>query len=402
MMTPIATTQTPSSRMALTICIAAMLSLAVAMGVGRFAFTPLFPLMVRDGLLGSEAGAMIAASNYLGYLLGALGAAKIRVKPATLMAWGLICTVGVTVSFGYASSFAFWALLRFVAGVMSAWTLVATSAWGLNWLAAHHRPDLAGPVFSGVGVGIAAAGCFCLVAAGPEISSLSLWIALGGLAGIATLIPFFVSHRFPAPVIAASGQPAVAPLQQKPDTTRGLIIAYGLFGFGYILPATYLPTLARQLVDDPQLFGLAWPLFGGAAAVSTIVVSFGLKSANRLKVWALSHLLMAGGVLLPTFWASLISVSMAALLVGGTFMVITMIAMQEARSRAEGNATLILGRMTAGFAFGQLMGPVVSATLLHFTADFSRALHYALTLSAAGLLLSAFYLWRTVRCHGTP
>ena len=99
---------------------------------------------------------------------------------------------------------------------------------------------------------------------------------------------------------------------------------YTLFGFGYILPATYLPALARQLVDDPQVFGLAWPLFGLAAAVSTIVVSWCLQNANRLRVWAASHLLMVVGVLLPCVWTSLPSVTIAALLVGGTFMVITM------------------------------------------------------------------------------
>ena len=373
-----------------------MISLAVAMGVGRFAFTPLFPLMVRDGLLASEAGALIAASNYLGYLVGALVAARIRVKPATLLALGLISTVIVTAAVGGTTSVPTWGVLRFVAGVMSAWTLVATSAWGLGWLAYLGRPHLAGAIFAGVGLGIAAAGLFCLLAAGPEVSSLRMWIELGGLAGVAALFPLAVTRSLPAPAISAGTAPQAAP-HQPPTRTGGLIVCYTLFGFGYILPATYLPALARQLVDDPQVFGLAWPLFGTAAALSTIVVAWGLKKANRLSVWAASHLLMAIGVVLPSLWATLTSVVIAALLVGGTFMVITMVAMQEARARAEGNATAVLGRMTAGFAFGQLMGPVASAAIGRFTADFSAALNYALALSAAGLLLSAFYLWREVR-----
>lgn len=375
-----------------------MVSLAVAMGVGRFAFTPLFPLMVRDGLLGSEAGAMIAASNYLGYLVGALVAARIRVNSATLVACGLISTVIVTASVGWTASVSAWVVLRFAAGVMSAWTLVATSAWGLGWLAALDRPHLAGTIFAGVGLGIAAAGLFCLIAAGPDASSLGMWIKLGGLAGMATLLPLVATQSLPVPAVA----PGTAPLgaSHKPSAnTGGLIVCYTLFGFGYILPATYLPALARQLVDDPQVFGLAWPLFGTAAALSTVVVAWGLKRTNRLTIWAASHLLMAIGVLLPSVWASLTSVSIAALLAGGTFMVITMIAMQEAQARAEGNVTGVLGRMTAGFAFGQLMGPVASAAIGGFTADFPTALDYALELSAAGLLLSAFYLWREVRRH---
>jgi MFS family permease len=203
----------------------------------------------------------------------------------------------------------------------------------------------------------------------------------------------------PVPVIDTGTPASQSSSHNASSNTGGLIVCYTLFGFGYILPATYLPALARQLVDDPQVFGWAWPLFGIAAALSTVVVAWGLKKANRLSVWAASHVFMAIGVLLPSIWASLVSVVIAALLVGGTFMVITMLGMQEARARVRGNATVILGRMTAGLAFGQLMGPVASAAIGRFTADYSTALNYAMALSAAGLLLSAFYLWREVHRH---
>ena len=399
MMTSILSPNIESGRAAVMVCAAAMISLAVAMGVGRFAFTPLFPLMVRDDLLNSETGALLAASNYLGYLLGALLAARIKVKSATLLAIGLISIVAVTAAVGCTASVASWAILRFIAGVMSAWTLVATSAWGLGWLASFGRPNLAGVIFAGVGLGIAAAGMFCLIVAGPEVSSLKMWIELASLAAIAVLIPLAVSWHLPVPVIDTGAPASQSSSHNAFSNTGGLIVCYTLFGFGYILPATYLPALARQLVDDPQVFGWAWPLFGIAAALSTVVVAWGLKKANRLSVWAASHVFMAIGVLLPSIWASLVSVVIAALLVGGTFMVITMLGMQEARARVRGNATVILGRMTAGFAFGQLMGPVASAAIGRFTADYSTALNYAMALSAAGLLLSAFYLWREVRRH---
>jgi len=388
-----------SDRVAVAVCVAAMIALAVAMGVGRFAFTPLFPLMVRDGVLDGETGAMLAASNYLGYLVGALVAARINIEAATMLALGLISTVVVTAAVGSTSSVPLWVILRFVAGVMSAWTLVATSAWALGWLASLGRPHLAGAIFAGVGLGIAATGLFCLVAAGPGVSSVGMWIELAGLAAIVTLLPLAVSRSLPAPIIGAAATTPQGASHKPPSNTGGLIVCYTLFGFGYILPATYLPALARQLVDDPQVFGLAWPLFGTAAALSTILVSWGLKRANRLSVWAVSHFLMAIGVLLPAIWTSLASVSIAALLVGGTFMVITMIAMQEARARAEGHATVVLGRMTAGFALGQLMGPIASAAIGRMTVDFATALNYALALAAAGLLSSAFYLWHELRRH---
>jgi MFS family permease len=108
---------------------------------------------------------------------------------------------------------------------------------------------------------------------------------------------------------------------------------------------------------------------------------------------------MAIGVLLPAVWTSLASVTLAALLVGGTFMVITMTGMQEARARAEGQATRVLGRMTAGFALGQLAGPLASAGIARFTANEAQALHMALALSALGLLASAVYLYRYRKEH---
>jgi MFS family permease len=377
--------------------VAALAALAVAMGIGRFAFTPLFPLMVRDGLIDSHAGAMLAAANYLGYLAGALAATRMRTRAATLLALGLAGTVIITAAVGWAASGFWWAVLRFLAGVMSAWTLVATSAWGLGWLAALGRADLAGILFSGVGIGIAAAGLFCLLL-GSALPSPQLWIGLAALGALAAILPLMLSRSLPAPPSSPVAAPAATVAAAAPAQTGGLVACYTLFGFGYILPATYLPALARQLVDDPRVFGLAWPVFGAAAAISTVLVSWRLAKANRIGVWAVSHVLMAIGVLLPAVWTSLGSVTLAALLVGGTFMVITMVGMQEARARAEGQATRVLGRMTAGFALGQLAGPLVSAGIGRLTATDTVALRLALALSALGLLASAFYLWR-LRSH---
>jgi len=106
-----------------------MISLTIAMGVGRFAFTPMFPLMLRDGLLNNANGTLLATSNYLGYLLGAMLAGRIKMKPSPLLVFGLVSTAAVTGAVGWASSVLVWALLRLVAGIMSAWTLIAASAY---------------------------------------------------------------------------------------------------------------------------------------------------------------------------------------------------------------------------------------------------------------------------------
>ncbi|MBA2676378.1 YbfB/YjiJ family MFS transporter, partial [Ramlibacter sp.] len=74
----------PASIHPAALALAGLLSLAVAMGIGRFAFTPMLPLMIRDGQLDLAHGGWIAAANYAGYLAGALTAARLRIGAAAL------------------------------------------------------------------------------------------------------------------------------------------------------------------------------------------------------------------------------------------------------------------------------------------------------------------------------
>jgi predicted MFS family arabinose efflux permease len=322
-------------------CFVAIAALAVAMGIGRFAFTPMLPLMVRDGVISQNAGAWLAASNYLGYLTGALVAGRVPLSAPSLMAISLVGTSVVTAAIGVLDGLGVWLMLRFTAGLLSAWTLVATSTWALRELARADRARLAGLVYSGVGLGIAVVGVFCMVVAHPGVPAQDLWVRLGELAVLATAGPLlWLGWRSGAE--RAVGSLHVADRANQGDKTArsaGIVMCYGLFGFGYILPATFLPVMAREVVDDPAVFGLAWPIFGISAALSTIVVAPLFNSVNRLRVWACSHLLMAAGVALPTIWLSKEAIALAALLVGGTFMVITMLGLQEARARSPDNPT---------------------------------------------------------------
>jgi hypothetical protein len=80
-------------------------------------------------------------------------------------------------------------------------------------------------------------------------------------------------------------------------------------------------------------------------------------------------------------------------------MVVTMVALQEARARAEASATVVLARMTAGFALGQLLGPVIFGILGHFSPNASGALNHGLELASTALFLSAIYLRKEDRCR---
>jgi Uncharacterised MFS-type transporter YbfB len=193
----------------------------------------------------------------------------------------VVSTAGMAGFHGLAA----WIGLRFAAGVFSAWALVATSAWALQYLVRAGRAELSGMVYSGVGLGIVFVGLFCLAATRPDVPASRLWLELGVVAALAVAVPgLFVSR--PLRATATSHLAPSADHTSGPHT--GLVICYGVLGFGYILPATFLPALAREVVDDPQLFGLAWPAFGLAAALSTIATSQRFGRASRLRVWAVT------------------------------------------------------------------------------------------------------------------
>lgn len=376
-------------------CIAGLLALAVAMGIGRFAFTPMLPLMIRAGSVDVADGGWLAAANYAGYLLGALTTVRIPLTPQRIGLVALSAIVLSTAAMGLTASLPAWLVLRFVAGAASAWALVSTSVWCLAWLARFERPSGAGLLYAGVGVGIALAGLHCWRAGAAGVAADALWLQLGALALAGLLVVALLMPREAAAgAAAAPGSTAEAASSSAAGTPWGLVICYGALGFGYILPATFLPVLARAVVDDPSVFGAAWPVFGAAAAASTLFASIVLGRMSRRRMLAGSHVLMAAGCLLPLLHLSAITVLAAALLVGGTFMVATMAGMQEARARTVGDPTRALGRMTAAFAIGQMAGPMLSSTLSANSQGFD-GLFVALAVGAVALLASATWLVKT-------
>src|SRR5262245_33599992 len=185
-------------------CAIAAVALAVALGIGRFAFTPLLPLMLREGSLPPSGGAWLAASNYAGYVVGALTASRLGLSLPTLMRVSLAGTAASTAAMGALDGWGTWLLLRGIAGVLSAWTLVATSVWALQHLAVAERADLAGMVYAGVGLGIAFAGLFCIAAARPGVPASQLWLELGAVATLAIAAPGTFVAR-PLAVLGARG-----------------------------------------------------------------------------------------------------------------------------------------------------------------------------------------------------
>jgi len=366
---------------------AGLAALAVAMGIGRFAFTPILPMMQEDAGLSIAAGAWLASANYLGYLVGALSAIRAPIRPEHAIRGGLV-TIGLaTAGMGLYDSFALWVLLRTLAGVASAWVLVCTSAWCLERLAPLRRPLLESAVFAGVGAGIALAGAACLSFMRLHTTSARAWVLFGIASLAVTAVIWRVFGAGESATLASRRGSGPEPAWNG-EWVR-LTLCYGAFGFGYIIPATFLPVMARRAIADPAVFGLSWPLFGAAAIASTLLASAVRRLVTNRRLWIGSHLVMAVGVALPVIRPGIAATMLAALCVGGTFMVITMVGMQEAREVAGARATALMAAMTSAFALGQIAGPIAASFLHGPGGDFSPALLVA----GAALVASAWALW---------
>ena len=401
-----------SDRQQIIFCfILASTALAVAMGIGRFAFTPILPLMIQEGTVHLAQTAWLSSSNYIGYLVGALSLLKSKRHPLFVMLG--LSLVTLTTWLASLSSFGWLLVLRFLAGVASAWVLVSISAFAINWLKSRQVAS-SGLIYTGVGIGITLTGLICsyfifqsatvTIAAQSSFSPLSsrLWQYLGVIALLATLLVTFllakINSQFASTAAAktsltkATNTNPTASITPAKLKLANVLTAYGLFGFGYILPATFLPQIAKQWLSG-QSYLLIWPFFGLAAALS-VVLSQGLQrrynNFSLLGVWRVSQIIMAVGTLLPALWQSLAGLMLSALMVGGTFMVVTMAGLQVAASQVTHYPKYNLSAlMTASFAFGQLIGPLTA--LVATGKNIWLAL---LPVSAIVLLIGVALLWR--------
>ena len=369
--------------------------LAVAVGIGRFAFTPLLPMMLADGAITIPGGGLLATFHFVGYLMGALTAARVPVAPRALLPASLAAISIATLAMGLTGEFWFWVAARWFAGLASAWVLVLVGTHCVNALAVAGRADRQGWVFSGVGAGIAVAGLGSIAMMAGDVSSTTGWLTFGAFAlTIAAAIRVKLGPEIPAARLSRSARVA-----ERTAIAWSAVVAYGAAGLGYIVPGTYLPAMAQEIVPSPWIFGWGWPVFGAAAFLSTLASAALHRRFSNRAIWGVGQIAMALGLLLPVMFPHILSIIAAGLCVGGTFMVITMAGLREAhRIAGSTDAVRHVAAMTAAFAAGQTIGPLFAGALYDATTSFDPALiATAILLVATAALLA----WADL-CPRTP
>ncbi|MEO5314676.1 YbfB/YjiJ family MFS transporter [Pseudarthrobacter sp. CC12] len=341
------------------------------MGLGRFAFTPILPLMIGEAGLSSSAGANLATANYLGYLVGPFLTLIFHrlVSSRGLYRFGLVLIVFSLFGMGLTSNELIWLGLRFFAGTASAllFVMIATST-AYHCRAAGLR--VTGWAYGGIGAGIALSGILIL-AFGSGGSWQHAWqvVALASLvlAALAWGLPLHPVITSP-PTTRAGKRTSVQAMRRAVRGFTPLAVSYFLEGVGYIIAGTFL--VAAVAANSPGWVGnSSWILVGLAAAPSSALYGALSHRISAPTLLASALALQAVGMALPAVLPGALPALMAGACFGATFQGIATLSMTMGATSGLPHAVSIL---TIVLSTGQVAGPLIAAPLL--TSGYSAAL----------------------------
>jgi predicted MFS family arabinose efflux permease len=360
---------------------------AVALGLARFAYALLLPPMRADlGWSFAHAGAMNTA-NAAGYLVGAILAAPCgrRLGDKRVFAISLLLTALTVGASGLTADFVALVVLRLVAGFSGALAFVTGA--GLTSAAAAggseaRAPTLLGIYFAGAGIGITASA----LSVPPLLGTIGWrggWLVLGALGLAATAFGTLALRRAPEPSYTAETKAHGA---WSPRFMTAKLLAYGLYGAGYITYATFIIAYLRAAEGFSDA-GVTW--FWSAFGLSSVAAAFlWAPILARLKGgWGTAATLgvVTIGTVTPLLWSAPAAAYLSAILFGGAFLAVLAAVTSFARRIVKPHAvTAAIAILTVAFGIGQCVGPVLSGAL----SDGPNGLRAGLWLSVVILALA--------------
>lgn len=342
--------------------------MAAAVGIGRFIYTPILPPMTEALGLSKGTAGLIAAANFIGYLVGALSAAMpwLKTNPRRWLLSFLALSAATTAVMAWSDSMTAFLVLRFIGGAASAFVLVLASSLVLDRLNAAGVGHLSSVHFAGVGTGIALSALLTWALSASGYGWRSMWL-VGGIASLAglALVSVLVPDRETAPVAQAASIAA-----KSTTSLRLLTLAYGLFGFGYVITATFIVAIVRGSPSASPYEPVFW-LVLGLAGIPSVALWLAIgRGIGVMKAFSVACLVEAFGVAASVSSSSVAALMLGSALLGGTFMGITALGLIAARGFAPTEARRWVAIATAAFGLGQIVGPVVAGYGFDFTGSF--------------------------------
>jgi len=376
---------------------AGVISLVLMLGIARFAYTPLLPLMQQQAGLGIAEGGWLAAINYMGYLSGAIIASLISnvMLKDRLYRLGLVLALVTTIGMGLTDNLWLWATLRFVAGLSSAAGLLLGSGLILHWLIRHdHRSEL-GIHFGGIGLGIA----FCAIAVElmhPHFDWREQWVLLT-VVGALMAIPAWA--WLPRPEVQSVTKNG-APMVDRPPSTvflRLFMAAYFCAGVGYVVSATFIVAIVEQLPGLQGKGSWTFMVLGLAAAPACIIWDLIARRIGDINALISAFILQIVGILLPVIAPSFGVTMFGAALFGGTFIGIVSLVLTMAGRFYPTRPAKMMGKMTISYGIAQIAAPAITGLLAERGGSYSDGLYLAASMMTLGSLLMLILKARSKR-----
>ncbi|MBW9107182.1 YbfB/YjiJ family MFS transporter [Paraburkholderia phenoliruptrix] len=270
----------------------------VAIGLARFAYTPLIPSLIQAHWFTSSQAVTLGAANFAGYLIGALIGRPLASALSNRTALRMLMAV-VTAAFfacAYPLSISWFFVWRLLSGISGGAIMVLVATSILPHIPAPRRGFVSGMIFLGLGLGIAASGTLI-----PELLHFGLrttWFGLGTVALVLTAVSWFgwPSTNPPAPVAAPAHH------QAAQTATLGLRVLYAQYAANALglVPAMILLVdyVARGLGRGAGIGANYWVLYGLAAIAGPVIAG---NIADRIgygKAYRVALLLQAAAVAL--------------------------------------------------------------------------------------------------------
>lgn len=387
----------PSRRSLVLAAIAGALAMASALGFGRFSFTPILPGMMADlGLSAGDAG-LIASGNFAGYLVGAVlaghGFASGRERGLAILS--LLTNAVLLAVMALSNDVDVFVIIRFLSGVASAFSLIFTSSVVLSYAAGSEHAQ--STHFGGVGFGIALSSLLVfMIGQVHGLFNLAGW-RLDWLVGAAVSFVATLAVAIMLPRVDKSS--AKQPAEGKLIWTRKfllLLASYGLFGFGYVITATFIVTMARMAHAGAVIEFLSWFLAGLAAAIALFVWHPLMLRFDLVGAYCVALLVEAIGVFCSVALPGVAAPLVGGVALGATFMTITAYGLRLGRVLAPKSPRKALSMMTAMFGVGQIIGPLVAGAVAQRSGSFTLPSLIAACVLLLSLVLAAS-LWASMR-----
>ena len=366
--------------------IAGTAALALAMGIGRFAYTPILPFMISEVGFGATEGGLIASWNFIGYCIGSL----IPILPffnGRIKIWffgAVAASIITTGCMGLVQDLNWFVVIRFISGIASAFTLIFGTSLILPSIQALGKITISTSHFTGVGLGMALSAIVVSLMGAFNFSWNELWY---GVALLALLL------AIPVIVFTPDEMPRQKP---KKKTEKGIFelgfititTAYGLFGFGYVILGTFISAMARSIPELISTEPYVW-LLVGLSGIPTVMFWpwLGQRISGDFALM-IACAVEAIGIYVAVVVPGQTGILIAAVLLGATFMGITALALLEGQARFNGTVIVSTAVLTSAFGVGQMVGPYLAGLIIDRTGSFATAM----IVSSGALVVAALLM----------